>query len=159
MRLRQKTTFFAVVRNRHCNRPGFRMSAIRSRGRPARESVGGTARILPSMDRDVLLDHVRRTRLPHGRRAQARSDARRVAEFLRQHGARRVVGFGSAFASDRRFTWRSDIDVAVVGLKPEDFFAVSAGAADMTDFALDIVPIESATEAMRHSLLEEGVEL
>ncbi|MCE2558221.1 MAG: hypothetical protein J4F98_06275 [Acidobacteria bacterium] len=69
------------------------------------------------------------------------------------------MGFGSAFASDRRFTWRSDIDVAVVGLKPEDFFAVSAGAADMTDFALDIVPIESATEAMRHSLLEEGVEL
>ena len=111
------------------------------------------------MDRSVFLDHVRRTRRPPERRARALGDARRIAEFLRQHGASRVVGVGSAFVPSRRFTSRSDIDVAVAGLRPGCFFAVSAGAAELTDFALDIIPIESATDAMRQVILEEGVDL
>ena len=111
------------------------------------------------MDRSVFLEHVRRTRLPPGRRARALNDARRIAEFLRQHGASRVVGVGSAFVPSRRFTSRSDIDVAVAGLRPDCFFGVSAGAAELTDFALDIIPIESATDAMRQVILEEGVDL
>ena len=111
------------------------------------------------MHRRVLRDHFRRTRLPAGRRASARSDARRIAGFLREHGASSVVGIGSAFVSDRRFTWRSDIDIAVGGLPAERFFGVSAEAAELTDFALDIIPIESATDAMRRTLLEDGVDL
>ncbi len=74
-------------------------------------------------------------------------------------GASRVVGIGSAFVPDRRFTWRSDIDLAVAGLPAERFFSVSAEAAELTDFALDIIPIESATDAMRRTLLEDGVDL
>jgi predicted nucleotidyltransferase len=69
------------------------------------------------------------------------------------------VGIGSAFVRDRRFTWRSDIDIAVAGLPAERFFGVSAEAAELTDFALDIIPIESATDAMRRTLLEDGVDL
>lgn len=111
------------------------------------------------MDRRVLLDHVRRTRLPSGRRARARSDAHRIAAFLKRHGARRVVGLGSAFDSARRFTWRSDIDIAVVGLRADRFFELSARAADLTDLPLDIVPIESVTESMRQTILQEGVDL
>ncbi len=111
------------------------------------------------MDRRVLVDHYRRTRLPPGRRAAALGDARRIAEFLRQHGASRVVGIGSAFVPNRRFTWRSDIDVAVAGLPAESFFSVSARAADLTDFHLDIVPVESATKAMRRTILEDGIDL
>ncbi len=111
------------------------------------------------MHRGVFLDHIRRTRLPPRRRAKARSDARRIADFLRQHGASRIVGVGSAFVPGRRFTWRSDIDIAVAGLPAERFFGVSAEAAELTDFALDIIPIESATEAMCRALLEEGVDL
>lgn len=111
------------------------------------------------MDRRVFLDHVRRTRLPPGRRARARSDARRIAEFLRQQGASRVVGIGSAFVPERRFTWRSDIDLAVAGLPVESFFGVSALAEELTEFRIDIIPIESATNAMRQTIREDGVDL
>ncbi len=111
------------------------------------------------MDRRVLLDHVRRTRLPPGRGARAKSDAQRIAAFLKRHGARRVVGIGSAFDPGRRFTWRSDIDIAVAGLRADRFFELSARAAELTDLPLDIIPIESATERMRKTILEEGVDL
>lgn len=111
------------------------------------------------MDRRVLLDHVRRTRLPSGRRAKARSDASQIAVFLKQQGASRVVGIGSAFVPERRFTWRSDIDLAVVGLPAESFYSVSAEAEELTDFHLDIIPIESATETMLRTIREDGVDL
>ncbi|MDE2977096.1 MAG: hypothetical protein OXU63_06205 [Acidobacteriota bacterium] len=111
------------------------------------------------MDRRVLLDRVRRTRMPPGRSKRARSDAERIAAFLKRHGARRVVGIGSAFDPARRFTWRSDIDIAVAGLRADRFFELSARAADLTELPLDIIPIESATERMRRAITEEGVDL
>ena len=76
-----------------------------------------------------------------------------------QHGARRVVGIGSVFAPSRRFTSRSDIDLAVEGLRPECFFRVSAQAAALTDFSLDLIPIETASATFRRIIREGGVEL
>ena len=111
------------------------------------------------MDRRVLLGHIRRARLPPGRRARAQEDAHRIAAFLKEHGASRVLGVGSAFDPARRFTWRSDIDIAVAGLRADRFFELSARAADLTDLPLDVIPIESATEPMRQALLEKGVDL
>ena len=115
--------------------------------------------ILRSMDRSVLLEHVRRTRFASDGRAAAREDAHRIARLLKRHGARRIVGIGSAFATDRRFTPRSDIDLAVEGLPPHQFFRVSAQAAALTDYPLDLVPIETASAAFQRIVREEGVEL
>lgn len=70
-----------------------------------------------------------------------------------------MVGIGSAFVRDRRFTTRSDIDLAVEGLPPQRFFRASAQAADMTAFALDVVPVESATDYIRQAVRDEGIEL
>ena len=70
-----------------------------------------------------------------------------------------MVGIGSAFAPDRRFTRRSDIDLVVEGLPPERFFRVSAQAADTTAFDLDLVPVESAADYIRQAVREEGVDL
>ena len=117
------------------------------------------AAILPPMDRDLFLRHVRRTRFHSDGRDAALGDARRIARFLMQHGARRVVGIGSVFAPGRRFTPRSDIDLAVDGLRPERFFRVSAQAAAMTDFPLDLIPIEAASAMFRRIVREDGVEL
>ena len=111
------------------------------------------------MDRRVFLDHVRRTHFAAGDRETAQADARRIAGFLRQQGASRVVGIGSAFVPDRRFTMRSDIDLAVESLPPECFFRASAKAADMTAFELDLIPIESATDYIRQAIRDEGVDL
>lgn len=111
------------------------------------------------MDRRVFLDHIRRTHFAPGDREAARADARRIARFLREEGATRVVGIGSVFIQERRFTSRSDIDLAVENLPPERFFQTSARAADMTAFELDLTPVESATDYMRQVIEDEGVDL
>lgn len=111
------------------------------------------------MDHGVFLDHIRRTRFAAGNLEAARADARRIADFLRAEGATRIVGIGSAFVPDRRFTKRSDIDLVVEGLPPRRFFRILAGAADMTAFELDLTPAESATDYMRQAVDDEGVDL
>ena len=70
-----------------------------------------------------------------------------------------MIGIGSAFVPGRRFTRRSDIDLAVDGLPPETFFRASARAADMSAFQLDLVPVESAADYTRQAVRDEGVEL
>lgn len=115
--------------------------------------------VFPPMDRQIFLDHIRRTRFAPGDKAAAQRDARRIARYLAGQGATRVFGIGSAFVSGRRFTQRSDIDLAVEALDPRLFLAASAKAAEMTDFALDVIPVESASKAMLHTIRKEGVEL
>lgn len=111
------------------------------------------------MDRRVFHRHVRRTHFAPGDREVAQADARLIAGFLRRQGANRVVGFGSAFVPGRRFTMRSDIDLAVQGLPPERYFRTYAKAADMTAFELDLIPVESATAPLRQAVHAEGVDL
>ena len=111
------------------------------------------------MDRSALLEHIRATHFESGDRDLAVSDARRIARFLRQHGARKVVGVGSAFDPERPFTHRSDLDLVVEGIAPRRFYSISARAAAMTAFALNLVPAESATPVLRSELDERGVEL
>ena len=111
------------------------------------------------MDRQVLLDHLDRNRFAPGLRARAQADARAIAAYFKQEFGARVVGIGSAFAADRPFRRTSDIDLVVEGLPAREFYSASARAADMTGFALDIIPLESATPALRERMEEEGVEL
>ena len=111
------------------------------------------------MDRSTLLRHLRATHFESGDRDLARSDAERIARFLARHGARKVVGIGSAFDLRRPFTHRSDIDLIVEGIDPGAFYSVSARAAGMTDFRLDLTPWESASPALLRAAREEGVQL
>ena len=111
------------------------------------------------MERQVLLDHLRTTHFESGDRERALSDAKRIARFLLSNGARRVVGIGSAFDPSRPFTLRSDIDLVAEGITPETFFSMSARAAAMTKFNLDVTPLESATPALARLADKEGVEL
>lgn len=111
------------------------------------------------MDREVLLEHLRRTRFSSAGRERARSDAGRIAAFLRNEGAQCVIGFGSAFAPDRRFKPTSDIDLAVEGLPASRYFSALAHAQDMTRFRVDIFPLESALDYLRESVQKEGVPL
>lgn len=111
------------------------------------------------MDRKVLLEHLRRTRFSSEGRERAQADARRIAAFLHGEGAHRVIGFGSAFAPDRRFKPTSDIDLAVEGLPKSRYFSALAQAQDMTRFRVEIFPLESALEYLRESVQREGVPL
>ena len=111
------------------------------------------------MDRSALLKHLRATHFESGDRELAVYDAKRIAEFLRSSGANRVAGIGSAFDATRPFTHRSDIDLAVEGIAPANFYRVSARAAAMTTFNLDLTPLESATPAFARVVNDAGVEL
>lgn len=108
------------------------------------------------MDRETLLKHIRVTHFESGDRELALSDARRISAYLVEQGASRVVEIGSAFEPSRPFTDRSDIDLVVEGIEPARFFSVSAAAAAMTDFRLDLTPLEVATEALRRVVTESG---
>ena len=111
------------------------------------------------MKRKALLDHLRATHFESGDRDLALADARQIAGFLRSNGARRVWGIGSAFDAGRPFTDRSDIDLVAEGIDPREFYALSAEAAAITEFSLDLTPLESATPALKRITNEKGVVL
>lgn len=112
------------------------------------------------MKRSDLLDHLRRTHFESGDRRLALANAKRIAQFLRAGGgASRVVGIGSAFDRGRPFTHRSDIDIVASGIEPRRFYAVSAEAAALTRFRLDLSALETATPALRRVVDEQGGEL
>ena len=111
------------------------------------------------MNRDTLFKHLRTLHFESGDRDRALADARRIAAFLREAGAMRVVGIGSAFDVEQPFTHRSDIDLVASGLAADTFYAVSAKAAALTDFPLDLTPLELATPRLRRIVDDEGVVL
>lgn len=111
------------------------------------------------MNRDALLAHIRATHFESGDRDRALADARRIAGFLGRNGARSVIGIGSTFDPSRPFSHRSDIDLVVDGLRPRTFFSVSAQAAAMTRFSLDLTATESATPALLRAASEHGTRL
>ena len=111
------------------------------------------------MDRAALLAHIRATHFESGDRDRAVADARRIARFLEQNGARGVVGIGSAFDLTRPFSHRSDIDLVVNGLPARRFFSVYAQAAAMTGYHLDLTAAETATPALLRTASEHGTRL
>ena len=125
----------------------------------AQAAPGGVIGYSSPMDRAGLLNHLRATHFESGDRERALADARRIVAHLRNEGATRVVGIGSAFETTRPFTDRSDIDLVAEGIDPRRFFAVSASAARLTNFNLDLTPLETLTAAFRDSVDKYGVEL
>ncbi|MGH7859120.1 MAG: nucleotidyltransferase family protein [Candidatus Binatia bacterium] len=89
----------------------------------------------------------------------ARAVAERLAGLLRaRYGARRVILGGSLARGD--FHRGSDIDLAVEGISPEEFFRAGAALEENADgFAVDLVPLESASPRYLATLEREGIVL
>lgn len=88
---------------------------------------------------------------------QAWETARACIRLLKDRfGARRVILFGSL---TRPGPWhdRSDIDLAVEGLPPEDFFPAYSACRDLLPpgMELDLIPLENAYPEMRARILGE----
>ncbi|MFQ3631065.1 nucleotidyltransferase family protein [Roseiflexus sp.] len=102
----------------------------------------GSKTDIPGMDRPIekyvgrcrrrqAIERERNRRLAH----RARCDSEHIAVMLREtFGATRVILFGSL--ATERFSARSDIDLAVEGLAPADYFPALAEAGKLTDFPL-----------------------
>jgi uncharacterized protein len=89
---------------------------------------------------------------------QARADAARIAALLRRDfGVKRVVLFGSLASG--RFQPDSDIDLAVEGLAAAAFFPALAQASRLSEFPIDLKPIEDLTPHFRMRVLTTGEDI
>ena len=111
------------------------------------------------MDRSVLLAHLRRTHFAPGDRDRALADANAIARFFREEYGARVFGIGSLFDPDKPFRTTSDIDLVVESMPNERFFEATGKAMFMTDFELDVIPLEDASDYIQRIVAEKGVEL
>jgi predicted nucleotidyltransferase len=86
---------------------------------------------------------------------QARQDVEHIAAMLRQKfGVTRILLFGSLMTD--RFSAESDIDLAVASLAPADYFPALAEAGKLTDFPVDLKPLEALAPHVRDRILERG---
>lgn len=93
------------------------------------------------------------------RQDSARDVAKRIAlELVKRFGAHSVVLFGSVTRED--IHKRSDIDLAVWGISPKDFYrAVAFTSGYSKEWKVDLVDAEDCRETIRQSILKDGVEL
>jgi predicted nucleotidyltransferase len=92
------------------------------------------------------------------RRQRARAVAVDLAALLaREFHVSRVLLFGSLVAEG--FSLESDIDLAVSGLEPDRFFEAWSALSQASDFAVDLIVLETASDSLRAVAVSEGVTL
>jgi predicted nucleotidyltransferase len=73
------------------------------------------------------------------------------------YGAEKVIVFGSLLHRER-FRSDSDIDIAVSGIPPQQFFrAIYDVALGEKDFDIDVVDIEDCKPYIRRAIEQEGI--
>ncbi len=77
---------------------------------------------------------------------------RKAAEILKAAGAKDVFLFGSAASGSMRKD--SDVDLAVTGLPPRNFFAAMGRAHDALGCSLDLVDLDEESPFTRHLKVE-----
>ena len=96
------------------------------------------------------------------RRERAWKVARAAADLLKTgYGATLVVVFGS-LAQKTPFTPWSDIDLAVWGIKPEQYFSAAGAAMDMgldSGIKVDLVDPENCSPELRVDIEQDGIEV
>jgi predicted nucleotidyltransferase len=85
---------------------------------------------------------------------------RQAADALKaRFGVRRVVLFGS-LAHEAWFVPDSDVDLAVMGLRTEDYWRAWRLAEDIiADRPVDLIDVETAVDSLRRAIERHGVEL
>lgn len=92
------------------------------------------------------------------RRDRAWDVAREAARILKEeYQVGRVLVFGS-LVRDRRFHERSDVDLAVWGLKIEDYLDALGRLETLSpDIDVDIVRVEDAKPGLRDVITQQGI--
>lgn len=90
---------------------------------------------------------------------EARKVAKDIAgELVRRFGAVKVTLFGSLVRDD--FHRWSDIDLAVWGIPPADYYRAVAFAAGFSRiYEVDLVDAEDCSESLKEHIMKEGMEL
>lgn len=96
------------------------------------------------------------------KRMSLRRDALKEAEslvlLLREHfDFQEIFIYGSVLTS--KFSRVSDIDMAIMGLKAEDFFKAHALLIKAASFSIDLKPFEDMTEDFKQMVLKKGLKV
>jgi predicted nucleotidyltransferase len=84
---------------------------------------------------------------------------RAARQLKKQFGVEKVILFGSLVGASQ-FLPGSDVDLAVVGLRSEDYFeAWRVVEAMMEDCMVDLVEFEQVTDSLQQAILKYGVEV
>ena len=91
---------------------------------------------------------------------EAWSVAKEAAKLLyNKYRAKKIVVFGS-LKDPFYFNKWSDIDLAVCGMPPADFYKAVAFASGFSSvWKVDLVDVDDCSEALREVILKEGIEL
>ncbi len=82
-----------------------------------------------------------------------------VRQLKTQFGVEKVILFGSLMDASQ-FLPGSDVDLAVIGLRSEDYFeAWRVVEAIIEDCPVDLVEMERVTDSLRQAILKYGVEV
>ncbi len=91
------------------------------------------------------------------RRERALLVARKAARILKESfGVTRVLLFGS-LVTQSWFHIRSDVDLAVEGLKPKDFWRADCRLESISDgFEIDLVDLSTAPSGLKQTIPRDG---
>ena len=79
-------------------------------------------------------------------------------ELSSRFGSKKILLFGSL--AHGSFNKWSDIDLAVCGIPPADYYkAVAFASGFSSEWKVDLVDVEDCSEALREIILKEGIEL
>ncbi len=94
------------------------------------------------------------------RYSQAWSIARKAAKILYQeYKAQKVVVFGSLRNIELFSEW-SDVDIAVLGIKPELYYKAVASVISLSPiFKIDVVDLDDCQESLKKAIIKEGIVL
>jgi predicted nucleotidyltransferase len=82
-----------------------------------------------------------------------------AAQLKKQFGVEQVILFGS-LADPAQFWPDSDVDLAVIGLRSEDYFQAWRVVEEIVqDCVVDLVEVDQAKESLRQAILRYGVEI
>ena len=105
------------------------------------------------------VEYLKSRRSDESAKRAALSDAKKIADCLAEQCGAVVYGIGSLFEPDRVFGPRSDIDLVAQGIPPARFFSITARAASLSSFDVDIIPLEDANNLIKQRTAEYGVRL
>jgi len=86
---------------------------------------------------------------------KARETIPSIVGILKKHGAKKIILFGSICEADK-FKARSDIDIAVEGIKEEELLQAYADCMMEFDFEIDLKPLEKLEGLFKKMVLEKG---
>jgi len=93
------------------------------------------------------------------RHRKALAFAKKAARMLKEEfGVQKVYLFGTC-TDENRFRLDSDIDIAVVGIKPEDFFKAWVAVERDSKFEIDLVDLETAPSTLKRRVEKIGVKI